>query len=135
MQKGMWEYLRAYMNNGPWFDEQGNHSESDAFVKSQLAIRPQMSGMFARALARVKQAKQESGGSNYLTSNHVIGLLCLSILYPQFQIQEFTHNLAKRRSRHRWPRVVTERLKANGPTTRLVDLEREQALKSVGPKK
>jgi len=131
MQKGMWEYLRAYMNNGPWFDEQGNHSESTAFVKSQLAIRPRMSDGFKRALAQIKREKQEAGGSNYLTSNHVIALICLPILYPADRIQELTHSLAKRRSRHRWPRVVTERLKANGPTTRLVDLEREQALKSV----
>ena len=39
MQLGFWEYLRAYMNNGPWFDEQGNRSESDAFVESLLGVR------------------------------------------------------------------------------------------------
>jgi hypothetical protein len=27
MQLGFWEYLRAYMDNGPWFDEQGLHSD------------------------------------------------------------------------------------------------------------
>jgi hypothetical protein len=40
-------------------------------------------------------------------------------------IQEFTYILAKRRSRNLWPKVITERLKAGGPTARLVDLERE----------
>lgn len=58
MQKGLWEYIRAYMNNGPWFDEHGNHSASDAFVKSQLAIRPKMSDSFMQTLERVKQAKR-----------------------------------------------------------------------------
>jgi hypothetical protein len=125
MQKGFWEYLRAYMNNGPWFDEQGNHSESDAFVKSQLAIRPKISDGFKRALEQVKEEKKEAGGSNYLTSNHVISLVLLPILYPMDRIQELTYSLAKRRSRNRWPSVVTERLKAKGPTTRLVDLECE----------
>src|SRR5471030_3428226 len=46
MQKGFWEYIRSYMNNGPYFDEHGNHSESDAFVQSQLSVRPRMSDSF-----------------------------------------------------------------------------------------
>lgn len=126
MQKGFWEYLRAYMNNGPWFDEQGNHSESDAFVISQLAIRPKMSNDFKDTLSEIKQAKKESGGRNYLTQNHVIQLWCALVLYPMDRIHELTYRLAKRRSRNRWPSVVTERLKANGPATRLCDLELER---------
>ncbi len=43
-------------------------------------------------------------------------------------LQEFTYNIAKRRSRNRWPQIVTERLQPNGPTTRLIDLERERGL-------
>jgi hypothetical protein len=31
MQKGLWEWLRAYMENGPWFDENGQHSDSDVY--------------------------------------------------------------------------------------------------------
>ncbi|QYX45630.1 hypothetical protein K3F43_13005 [Pseudomonas tussilaginis] len=123
MQKGFWEYIRAYMNNGPYFDEHGNHSESDAFVKSQLAVRPKMSDSFRRTCKQIKQAKQEAGGKNYLSGHHVIKLLVEPILYPQDRIQELTYSIAKRRSRNRWPSLVTERLKANGPTTRLVDLE------------
>lgn len=37
MQQAFWEYLRSYMNNGPWFDENGNPSESDTFVRCMLA--------------------------------------------------------------------------------------------------
>jgi hypothetical protein len=50
------------------------------------------------------------------------------MFYPQDRIHEFTYSLAKRRSRNLWPKVVTERLKANGPITRLVDLEHEQGV-------
>ena len=127
MQKGFWEYIRAYMNNGPYFDEHGNHSESDAFVKSQLDVRFKMSDSFKQTLAQLKRAKKEAGGKNYLGASDVAKLILEPMLYPQDRIQEFTYNIAKRRSRNRWPSVVAERLKANGPTTRLVDLECEIA--------
>ncbi|MDR6711408.1 hypothetical protein J2W83_001002 [Pseudomonas hunanensis] len=127
MQKGFWEYIRAYMNNGPYFDEYGNHSESDEFVKSQLAVRFKMSDSFKHTLARIKQAKKEAGGKNYLSAGDAAVLIIEPMLYPQDRIQEFTYSVAKRRARNRWPSVVTERLKANGPTTRLVDLELEAA--------
>lgn len=126
MQKGFWEYIRSYMNNGPYFDEHGNHSDSDSFVKSQLAVRFKMSDSFKQTLAQLKQAKKEAGGKNYLGASDVAKLILEPMFYPQDRIQEFTHNVAKRRSRNLWPKVVTERLKPNGPTTRLVDLEREQ---------
>ncbi|MBH8615244.1 hypothetical protein I4N56_033565 [Pseudomonas mohnii] len=126
MQKGFWEYIRSYMNNGPYFDEQGNHSESDAFVKSQLAVRFKMSDSFKQTLAQLKQAKKDAGGRNYLTGNDVAKLIFEPMLYPQDRIQEFTYSVAKRRSRNRWPKVVSERLKADGPVTRLVDLEQAQ---------
>lgn len=126
MQKGFWEYIRSYMNNGPYFDEHGNHSESDAFVKSQLAVRFKMSDSFKHTLAQLKQAKKDAGGKNYLQSSDVAKLLLEPLLYPQDRIQELTYSLAKRRSRNLWPKVVTERLKANGPDTRLVDLEPQQ---------
>lgn len=43
-------------------------------------------------------------------------------------IQKFTYNVAKRRSRNRWPQIVMERLEDGGPKTRLIDLERERGL-------
>ncbi|MDD1979802.1 hypothetical protein [Pseudomonas tussilaginis] len=123
MQKSFWEYIRAYMNNGPYFDEHGNHSESDSFVKSQLAVRFKMSDSFKHTLAQIKQAKKEAGGRNYLGASDVAKLILEPMLYPLDRIKEFTYNIAKRRSRNLWPSVVTERLNSNGPTTRLVDLE------------
>ncbi|WP_442114085.1 hypothetical protein [Pseudomonas sp. NUPR-001] len=125
LQKGFWEYIRAYMNNGPYFDEHGNHSESDAFVKSQLAARFKMSDSFKHTLARIKQAKKDAGGKNYLGFDDVVMLILEPLFYPKDRIHEFTYSIAKRRSRNLWPSLVTDRLKANGPTTRLVDLECE----------
>src|SRR5476651_1539806 len=119
MQKGFWEYIRAYMNNGPYFDEHGNHSESDAFVQSQLSVRPRMSDSFKQTLERIKHAKQESGGKNFLRGIDVLGMVLDLFFYPTCRIQELTYSLAKRRSRNLWPKVVTQRLKSNGPTTRL----------------
>ena len=126
MQKGFWEYIRSYMNNGPYFDEQGNHSESDAFVKSQLDVKPNMSGWFKDTLDGIKKTRDENGGKNYLGGTDVVMAVCTFLLYPCFRIQEFTYSVAKRRSRNLWPKLVTDRLKANGCTTRLVDLEQMQ---------
>ncbi|MEB0046413.1 MULTISPECIES: DUF6708 domain-containing protein [unclassified Pseudomonas] len=126
MQKGFWEYIRSYMNNGPYFDEYGNHSESDVFVQGQLSVRPRMSDSFKQTLERIKQAKRENGGKNYLRSIDVLGLVLDLCFYPTCRIQELTYSLAKRRSRNLWPKVVTERLKPDGPNTRLVDLEDRQ---------
>ncbi|QYX45628.1 hypothetical protein K3F43_12995 [Pseudomonas tussilaginis] len=123
LQKGFWEYLRSYMNNGPYFDEHGNHSESDVFIKSQLAVRFKMSDSFKNTLAQIKQAKKEAGGRNYLSGSDVAMLILEPMFYPWARIQDLTYNIAKRRSRNLWPSVVTERLKSNGPTTRLVDIE------------
>ncbi|MDD1979832.1 hypothetical protein [Pseudomonas tussilaginis] len=123
LQKGFWEYIRSYMNNGPYFDEYGNHSESDTFVKCQLAIRPKMSDSFKETREEINQVKREMGGKNYLSGHDIIKLILGAMFYPQDRIQEFTYSIAKRRSRNRLPSLVTERLKANGPTTRLVDLE------------
>ncbi|RBC02086.1 hypothetical protein C3E98_000935 [Pseudomonas sp. MWU13-2625] len=127
MQKGFWEYIRSYMNNGPYFDVHGNHSQSDAFVKSQLAVKPNMSGWFKDTLNGIKKTKAENGGKNYLGGTDAVMVVCTFLLYPCFRIQELTYSVAKRRSRNLWPALVTERLKHEGPKTRLVDLEQSSA--------
>ena len=129
MQKGFWEWLRAYMDNGPWFDENGQRSESDGYVKEMLkasSIRP--TDWHRLTLAKIAEKKAANGGKNYLEWTDAV-MLCGEILfYPMHRLQAFTYNIAKRRSRNRWPQIVTERLQPNGPTTRLIDLERERGL-------
>ncbi len=129
MQKGFWEWLRAYMNNGPWFDENGQRSDSDAYVKEMLkasSIKP--TDWHKLTLAKIGEKKAANGGRNYLEWTDVV-MLCGEILfYPMHRLQVFTYNIANRRSRNRWPQIVTERLRPDGPMTRLIDLERERGL-------
>lgn len=128
MQKGFWEYIRSYMNNGPWFDHTGAHSESDDFVKSQLDLNLKQSEYLGAWRKIIREKKEAGDGSNYLTGTDLLMLLNNIVFYPSNKIQDFVYERAKRRSRNRWPTVVTERLEADGPTTRLIDLERERGL-------
>ncbi|WP_439886668.1 hypothetical protein ACSX1C_14205 [Pseudomonas sp. MBLB4123] len=116
------------MNNGPWFDKDGNHSASDAFVKSQLAAHTKPTGFLAHSRKTIAEKKAAAGGKNYLSGIDAALFLGDLFFYPINWIQGFTYNVAKRRSRNRWPQIVTERLHADGPTTRLIDLERERGL-------
>ena len=128
MQLGFWEYLRAYMDNGPWFDEQGKHSESDAFNRSLLEVRKRR-GHWARLQWRdIKKEYKANKGRNFLSYSDFMLLLGGMLLAPVNALQNFTYTIAKRRSRSRWPALIAERLRPDGPSSRLVDLEREQGL-------
>jgi hypothetical protein len=131
MQMCFWEYLRSYMNNGPWFDEHGKRSESDAFVKSQLAIKFKFSEKLGQYWRDLKKRRKESGGRNYLQLSDVFQLYGGMLFYPVGLIEEFTYRVASRRSRANWPEVVRERLDPNGPTERLIDLERNSGTLEV----
>ncbi|OEC35280.1 hypothetical protein A7D27_26545 [Pseudomonas sp. 1D4] len=125
MQLGFWEYLRAYMDNGPWFDEHGRHSESPAFNQSLLEVRKRR-GHWTRLQWRdIKEQYVANGGRNYLSASDV-ALLVGGIMFAPFNtLQNLTYAIAKRRARTQWPAMVRERLRADGPTSRLVDLEQQ----------
>ncbi|MGE8503727.1 MAG: hypothetical protein ACN6P1_16000 [Pseudomonas sp.] len=123
MQLGFWEYLRAYMNNGPWFDQQGQPSDSPEFNQSLLAVRKHR-GHWTRLQWRdIKEQYQANGGRNFLSGSDFVLLVGSLFLAPLNAIQNFTYALAKRRARSQWPQMIRERLRADGPTNRLVDLE------------
>ena len=124
LQTCFWEYLRAYMNHGPWFDEYGDFSDSDVFVRSQLAINYKGSKNLADEWRNLKKLHQESGGRNYLRLSDLVMLFGALLFHPSELIREYTYKVASRRSRANWPEVVRERLDPNGPTERLIDLER-----------
>ncbi|WP_178129898.1 MULTISPECIES: hypothetical protein [unclassified Pseudomonas] len=128
MQKGFWEYIRAYMNNGPWFDEHGNHSESDTFIREQLASNIRPSDFLAHERQLILEKKAALGRKTHLTPTDYISLIGDFYLHPTHLIQDFVYDTAKRRARNRWPEIVLERLRPDGPTTRLIDLERERGL-------
>lgn len=123
LQAAFWEYLRAYMNNGPWFDEHGNHSESGAFVRDQLSIKFELSKKFGEHWRDLKKRYKESSGRNYLQLSDVLLFVGGVLDYPVGLIGEYTYKVAKRRSQNNWPQLVRERLDPNGPTERLIDLE------------
>lgn len=126
MQKGFWEYIRSYMNNGPWFDQDGNPSDSDAFVKSQLAANLKQSEFLGHTRQIIAEKKVAAGGKNYLSGIDVAMFLGNLLFHPLNLVQDFTYKIAKQRSRNRWPKIVLERLQADGPTTRLIDLEQQR---------
>ncbi|WP_256206927.1 hypothetical protein [Pseudomonas sp. BAY1663] len=128
MQKGFWEWLRAYMDNGPWFDENGQRSESDVFVREMLSAHMKPTDFLPWVKQKIAEKKAAHGGKNYLDWTDAFSLFGETLFYPMNWLQEFTYNIAKRRSRNRWPQIVTERLQPDGPMTRLIDLERERGL-------
>lgn len=117
-----WEYLRAYMNNGPWFDENGDSSPSDAFVQRQLTINNEKRRHDYKLWWRTWKDDK--------TLSSLVLVLSSFLFYPSYAIQDFVYALSKRRSRNQWPEEVLERLRPDGPTTRLIDLERERGLAS-----
>src|SRR5690606_36901783 len=115
MQKGFWEWLRAYMDNGPWFDENGQRSDSDAYVKEMLSAHMKPTDFLSWRKQVITEKKAQSDGKNYLEWTDAVLYLGHLFMYPMNWLQEFTYNAAKRRSRNRWPRIVTERLQPDGP--------------------
>jgi hypothetical protein len=123
MQLGFWEYLRTYMDNGPWFDQQGQPSDSPEFNQSLLAVRKRR-GHWTRLQWRdIKEQYQANDGRNFLSGSDFVLLVGSLFLAPLNAFQNFTYAMAKRRSRSQWPQIIRERLRADGPTSRLVDLE------------
>ncbi|MBE7374422.1 hypothetical protein, partial [Pseudomonas lopnurensis] len=115
MQKGFWEWLRAYMDNGPWFDENGQRSESDVFVREMLSAHMKPTDFLPWRKQVIAEKKSASEGRNYLEWTDLVLYLGHLLFYPMNWLQEFTYNIAKRRSRNRWPQIVTERLQPDGP--------------------
>ncbi|MFK8402963.1 hypothetical protein M2D07_030990 [Pseudomonas sp. BGr12] len=130
MQCGFWAWLQAYMDNGPWFDENGQHSESDVYVKEMVRagqLRPR--DWHKNTLRNIAEKQKARRDHRYFEWMDIATLTGEIIFYPMHWLQDFTYDIAKRRSRGQWPQWVKERLHPDGPTTRLVDLERAQGLK------
>ncbi len=117
MQMGFWEYLRAYMDNGPWFDESGQPGNSSEFNQSLLEVRKRR-GHWARLQWRdIKEQYKANDGRNFLSASGFILLLGGIFLAPLNALQNLTYAIVKRRSRSQWPQLIHERLRADGPTS------------------
>lgn len=126
MQLGFWEYLRAYMDNGPWFDEQGKPSDSPEFSQSLQEVRNSKGQSVRLYWGLIKQEYKANNGRNFLSYRDFVLLFGSMLLLPVRTLQNFTYAIAKRRSRSQWPKMVRERLRADGPTSRLLDLEQKK---------
>ena len=117
----LWEYLRAYMNEGPWFDEHGKHTaQKSSFMVEQLnksgfTMRDELKNAKQR-LAEAKQKKERVGAARG-------ALWSAYAFHPMWFTQDMTYRICRDRADKQWPDVVRDRLDANGPTTRLVDIE------------
>ncbi|WP_447750314.1 hypothetical protein [Pseudomonas nicosulfuronedens] len=129
MQQGLWAWLQAYMNSGPWFDEHGQHSESDRYVTETVEAGNFRLSHNVMRYWRILWGKESNGISEKPRLTDVAMLGFSLFFFPMYRLREFTYDMAKRRARGQWPQLVKERLRPNGPTTRLVDLERAQGLK------
>lgn len=122
----LWEYLRAYMNEGPWFDEQGRHApERTPFIKEQLNKSGfSMRDNLKNAKHRLAEAKQEENGR---VGAARIALWSAYAYHPMWFTQDITYRICRDRSAKQWPSEVRELLDPNGPITRLIDIEGELA--------
>ncbi|UYP29783.1 hypothetical protein OEG79_17275 [Pseudomonas sp. Z8(2022)] len=127
MQLGFWEYLRAYMDNGPWFDEQGRHSDSPEHLQAFQEVRNSKGQSVRLYWGLIKEEYKANKGRNFLSYADFMLLFGSMMLLPVRILQNFTYAMAKRRSRSQWPQMIRERLRADGPTSRLVDMEQGQA--------
>ncbi len=123
MQLGFWEYLRAYMDNGPWFDELGRHSDSPEHLQAFQEVRNSKGQSVRLYWGLIKEEYKANKGRNFLSYADFMLLFGSMMLLPVRILQNFTYAMAKRRSRSQWPQMIRERLRAAGPTSRLVDLE------------
>ncbi|TQL07407.1 hypothetical protein FBY21_2788 [Pseudomonas sp. SLBN-26] len=125
MQLGFWEYLRAYMEHGPWFDEQGQRSDTPERVDELREVRSSKGQSVRLYWGLIKAEYHANNGRNFLSYADAVLLLGSILLLPMRTLQNLTYAIAKRRARTQWPALVRERLRADGPTSRLVDLEQQ----------
>lgn len=119
LQRQFWEYLRCYMENGPWFDAEGKRTEDNTFIREQLSYG------WNRKRDAIKLTWKRR---QHMEWPSLVFMLAYELLmYPAYVLWDFTLAMAKRRTRSQWPDTVRERLKSDGPTTRLIDLEQASA--------
>jgi uncharacterized protein DUF6708 len=118
----LWEYLRAYMNNGPWFDDLGNPAvEKTPFIVDQL----KKSGFTMRGVLDSTKKEYARSKTEGVAGPGIIDLMGGYAFQPIWFMQDITYKLCRRKSHKQWPEVVRERLKPDGPDTRLMDIEED----------
>ena len=125
LQGMFWEYLRCYMEKGPWFDDHGN--------PQRTSNREEVLAHYRR---KHKQAKIDLSHYRELVrqgistkSRAFVRIMGDLLFYPTFLIRDITAKYARKRAaRNQWHPLAKERCRPDGPTTRLYDLELAQGL-------
>lgn len=125
IQGMFWEYLRCYMEKGPWFDEQG--------IPQTVSNREQVLANF--------RSQQKQGEINYteyrdswrqgrISLGGLIARVAIEVFWlPASFFQNLTAKYARQRAaRNQWHPLVKERCRSDGPITRLDDLEVAEGL-------
>lgn len=118
----LWEYLRAYMNEGPWFDEHGNRTvQKSPFIIEQLKKSGYSSKNNLKEARAIVQQYKDAGDA--VPGGLQMEVFSNFFFHPMSLMESFTYRICRDRSDKQWPAVVRERLEPDGPTTRLVDIE------------
>ncbi|MBD3897164.1 hypothetical protein IEI94_15000 [Halomonas sp. ML-15] len=121
----LWEYLRCYMEKGPWFDEQGNPLSNSNREAALEGCRQRQK----KATLNIEGYRQSVKEGITPKSRAVILILGLAFLYPCLFIRDITAKYARQRAaRNQWHPLVKERCRVDGPTTRLYDLEVDEGM-------
>src|SRR5690606_22555630 len=111
----LWEYLCTYMNQGPGFE-----TLEMAIAAGKPIFEPD-SGLYNVLSPEERQKAREEFNRSF-----IVRLFAWWEKYSLIlNLQRWAYRRALRRPRkHAWPEVVLERCRPDGPTTRLIDIER-----------
>ncbi|WP_069384967.1 DUF6708 domain-containing protein [Halomonas caseinilytica] len=125
IQGMLWEYLRCYMEKGPWFDEHGEPlatSNRDEVLARRRGKKADLKGVWKLYTDGLRKGIETK-------MSVALFMLWNVLMYPAFLVQDWTADVARRRAeKNQWDKRVRERCRPDGPTTRLYDLEVEEGL-------
>ncbi|TVP51135.1 MAG: hypothetical protein EA345_03350 [Halomonas sp.] len=120
IQGMLWEYLRCYMDNGPWFDKQGKPQATSNREEVLEGYR----SMQKKATLDLKMYQESVKSGATPRSRAFILVTGLLLFYPCLFIRDITAKYARQRAaKSQWNTLVKERCRPDGPSTRLYDLE------------
>ncbi|MCE8026921.1 DUF6708 domain-containing protein [Billgrantia aerodenitrificans] len=121
----LWEYLRCYMEEGPWFDENGQPLAGSNREEVLEDYRRQQK----KATLDLEHYRKLVQDGIFTPSRARVRILGAAFFYPCLFIRDITVKYARQRAAgNQWHPLVKERCRPDGPTTRLYDLEVAEGL-------
>jgi len=121
----LWEYLRCYMEKGPWFDENGQPLAGSNREEVLDGYRRRQK----KATLDLEHYRKLVQDGIFTPSRARVRILGAAFFYPCLFIRDITVKYARQRAAsNQWHPLVKERCRPDGPTTRLYDLEVAEGL-------